>query len=79
MQGLRHWSFAKVLLVSAGWLLLCILTPLVWLVFQFNDVFDVASGSGGIGVVSFGFNALMLAIPIAPPVILIVAWLIARR
>lgn len=76
--GLRHWSFAKVLLVSGGWVLLCLLTPLAWLLFQFNNVFDASSGSGGIGAVSFGFNTLMLAIPIAPPVILIVAWLAAR-
>ena len=34
---------------------------------------------GGIGVVSFGFNMLMLAIPIVPPLMLIAAWPIARR
>ena len=78
MQALRNWPFARVLLVSGGWMLLCILTPLAWLLFQFNNAFDTSSGSGGVGAVSFGFNALMLAIPIAPPVILIVAWLIAR-
>ena len=64
--------------MSGGWVLLCILTPLAWLLFQFNNVVDVSSGTGSIGAVSFGFNALMLAIPIAPPVILIVAWLMAR-
>jgi hypothetical protein len=78
VQALRNWPFARVLLVSGGWVLICILTPLAWLLFQFNNAFDVSSGSGGVGAVSFGFNALMLAIPIAPPVILIVAWLIAR-
>ena len=79
MQALRNWPFARVLLVSGGWMLLCILTPLAWLLFQFNNAFDTSSGSGGIGAVSFGFNVLMLAIPIAPPLIVIVAWLIARR
>jgi hypothetical protein len=64
--------------VSGGWVLICILTPLAWLLFQFNNAFDVSSGSGGVGAVTFGFNVLMLAIPIVPPVILIVAWLIAR-
>ena len=78
MQALRNWPFARVLRVSGGWVLLCILTPLAWLLFQFNNVVDVSSGTGSIGAVSFGFNALMLAIPIAPPVILIVAWLMAR-
>ena len=77
MQALRNWPFAKVLRLSGGWVLLCILTPLAWLLFQFNNAFEV-SGSGGMGVVSFGFNTLMLAIPIVPPVILIAAWLVAR-
>jgi hypothetical protein len=78
VQALRNWPFARVLLVSGGWVLICILTPLAWLLFQFNNAFDVSSGSGGVGAVTFGFNVLMLAIPIVPPVILIVAWLIAR-
>ncbi len=64
--------------MSGGWVLLCILTPLAWLAFQFNNAFDVSSGTGGVGFVSFGFNTLMLAIPILPPVILIAAWLVAR-
>jgi hypothetical protein len=76
--GFRSWSPAKVLLVSGGWILLCILTPLAWLLFQFNNAVDASSGSGGIGVVFFGFNTLMLAIPIVPPLMLIIAWLIAR-
>jgi hypothetical protein len=75
--GFRNWSFAKVLLLSGGWILLCILTPLAWLLFQFNNAY-VSSENSGVGAVSFGFNALMLAIPIAPPLIVIVAWLIAR-
>jgi len=78
VQALRNWPFARVLLLSVGWMLLCILTPLAWLLFQFNNAFDTSSGSAGIGAVSFGFNVLILAIPIAPPLILIVAWLIAR-
>ena len=78
LTDFRNWPFARVLVLSGGWVLLCILPPLTWLLFQFNDVVDVSSGSGGIGAVSFGFSALMLAIPIAPPIILTVAWLIAR-
>ena len=73
----RNWTIGRVLLVSGGWVLLCILTPLAWLLFQFNSSY-MSSGTSGVGAVSFGFNALMLAIPIVPPVILIVAWLIAR-
>jgi len=79
MRDLRNWSLATVLRVSGGWVLLGILTPLAWLLFQFNNAFDTSSGSGGVGIVFFGFNTLMLAIPIVPPLMLIVAWLIARR
>jgi hypothetical protein len=79
MQALRNWSFARVLLLSGGWILVCVLATAAWLFFWFRNVFEVSTGSGGIGAVSFGINALVLAIPIAPPVILIVAWLIAHR
>ena len=79
MRSFRTWSLGKVLLVSGGWVLLCILTPLAWLLFQFNNAFDTSSGTGGVGMVSFGLNTVMLAIPIVPPLILIVAWLISRR
>ena len=79
MRALRNWSLATVLRVSGGWVLLCILTPLAWLLFQFNNAFDTSSGSGGVGIVFFGFNVLMLAIPIVPPFMLIVVWLNARR
>jgi hypothetical protein len=79
MRTLGEWSFSRVLFVSGGWILLCLLTPLAWLLFQFSYVVDGSSGSGGVGFVSFGFNTLMLAIPFAPPVVLIVAWLFARR
>ena len=78
LRRVRDLSFARVLLLSGGWVLLCVLTPLAWLLFQFNDAFDTSYGSGGVGIVFFGFNALMLAIPLVPPVIMIVAWLIAR-
>lgn len=77
--GLRNWSLTTVLRLSVGWVLLCILTPLAWLLFQFSNAFDTSSGTAGVGVVSFGFNVLMLAIPIVPPLILMIAWLIARR
>lgn len=78
MRALRDWSFASVLLVSGSWMLVCILATATWLLFQFRDVFRASSGSGGISAVSFGFNAVLLAIPVLPPVILIVACVIAR-
>lgn len=79
MQALRLWSFWKVLLVSGGWILLCVLLAVAWLAFQFRGLWAApSSGSGGIGAVSFGINAGMLAIPLGPPIVLILAWLLAR-
>lgn len=78
MQTLRNWSFARVLLVSVAWIVACILTTAVWLVFRLWSVVELSSGSAGIGAVSIGINVLLLAVPIAPPVILIFAWVIAR-
>jgi hypothetical protein len=49
--GFRDWSFGRVLRVSGAWILLCILTPLAWLLFQFNAAFDTSSWSAGIGAV----------------------------
>jgi hypothetical protein len=79
MQALRLWSSWRVLLVSAGWMLLCVLVAGAWLAFQFRGLWTAtSSGSGGIGAVSISLNAIMLVIPLGPPIILIVAWLIAR-
>jgi hypothetical protein len=78
MQALRDWSFARVLLLSGVWILVCVLATAAWVLFQFRNAVDVSSGSAGIGAVSFGINVLLLVIPIGPPVILIGAWLVAR-
>ena len=76
MEALRHWSFARVLLVSVSWVLLCLLLAVAWLLVQLRGA--VSSGSGGIGVVSGGFSELVFAIPLAPPILLLVAWIVAR-
>jgi hypothetical protein len=79
MQTLRNWSFARVLLLSVAWIVACVLTTAAWLVFRLWSVVDLSSWrSAGIGAVSIGIDVLLLAIPIAPPVILIFAWVIAR-
>ena len=78
MQTLRDWSFTRILLLSVGWIVLCLLFVVAWFFFQFRGAFDGSTGSAGIGAVSFGINALVLAIPVAPPVILIVVWSLAR-
>jgi hypothetical protein len=79
MQALRLWSFSKVLLVSGGWIFLCVLLTAAWLAFQFRGLWAASStGSGGIGAVSVGLNAITLVIPFGPPIVLILAWLVAR-
>jgi len=79
MQALRLWPFAKVVLVASGWILLCILLIAAWMLFQFRGLWASSSaGSGGIGAVSFNVNMFMLLIPFGPPLVLFVAWLIAR-
>jgi hypothetical protein len=84
MQALQSWSFARLLLVAAGWVFLCVLVGAAWLLFPLV-VFSVgSSGSGGgigavgVGAVSAGISELMLAIPVIPPIILIVVWLATR-
>jgi hypothetical protein len=77
MQSLRTWSPVRVLLVSGAWILVCILAAVAWLLFQFRSV-QVSSGTAGIGAISFSINVFLLLIPFAPPVVLIVAWFVAR-
>jgi hypothetical protein len=83
MQVLKLWSFWKVLLVSGGWILLTVLLVVAWVVLQFRGYWAASSaGSAGIGAVSFSVNVFivfLLVIPLGPPFVLILAWLIARR
>ena len=79
VQALQQWSFARVLLISGAWVLLCVLAAAAWLLFQLRGLASAPSaGSGGIGVVSAGFSELLIAIPFLPPIALILAWLAAR-
>jgi hypothetical protein len=78
MAALRSWSFARVLLVSVAWIIVCVLVFVAWIVFQLRGPLIGPSGSGGVGAVSVGINELILAIPVVPPILLVLAWLIAR-
>lgn len=80
MQALRLWPFWKLLLVSSGWVLLCLLVAVAWLALQITGTgWSSSTGSGGIGFVSFGVNVFTLLIPFGPPIALLAAWLLARR
>jgi hypothetical protein len=75
MQALRSWSLARVLLTSGIWF---VVTVAGWLYFNVRG--DYAGGEGAsVGSVSVAINPVMLAIPVLPPIVLIVAWLIMRR
>jgi hypothetical protein len=43
MQALRQWSFARVLLLSAGWILVCVLTTAGWLFIRFRTASNMSS------------------------------------
>jgi hypothetical protein len=66
-------------LVCAGWVVLSLALIAFWIFAQIAWIADIGYGSGGIGAVSIGVNELMLAIPVAPPIVLVLAWLWLRR
>ena len=76
MNALRHWSFARVLTAAAAWFVLSIAA---WLYFTFRGMFVLDEGGGGVGAVSVTINPLVAAIPILPPVVLMLVWLIVHR
>jgi hypothetical protein len=61
----------------AGWVVLGVALIVLWILLQIRSA-NVGSGSGGIGAVSVGINELLLVIPLAPPIVLFLVWLIAR-
>jgi hypothetical protein len=80
MQALRDWSFGRLLLVSVAWMLGCVLAFVAYLLYQFRELFDASSGSGGVGAVSIGLSLLVVpAALLLPPIVLTAAWGIARR
>jgi hypothetical protein len=78
MQPLRDWSLARVALVCVGWVVGVLSLAALWLVWLFRPTFEMGSGTAGIGAVSIGVIPLAFLIPVAPPAVLFLAWLIAR-
>ena len=79
MHALRRWSFGRVLLVAAGWILLCVLLSVTWIVLQLRGQLAASSGSAGIGAVSMGVSEILLWLVVLPPIVLVLTWLIVRR
>lgn len=75
---LQQWSFWKVAALAAGWVVACVAAALAWVLIPMWSAYNRSAGSGGIGFVSFGINAFVLAILAAPPLLLFIVWLIAR-
>ena len=76
MQSLRLWSFWQVLLVSGGWIVLCVVISAAWAVFHLRR--QMSSGSGGIASVSAGITDPFLLFVALPPIVLVIAWLAMR-
>ena len=80
---LHSWSFAKVALVSLAWVVASVLAMVALVVLPFTGLWlassvDPTNASAGIGAVSVGISAWVLAIPMVPPLVLVVAWAVAR-
>ena len=76
MRALRHWSLARVVIVSTTWFFVSLAA---WLMFTFRGWADLSDGGGSIGFILIDINPIMLMIPVLPPVVLILAWSLARR
>jgi hypothetical protein len=74
MKSLREWSFARVVLTGVGWVVLCVAALVLSIYLQIGG-----SGSAGIGAVSVGFVDVYVLVPLLPPIVLFVVWLIGRR
>jgi hypothetical protein len=75
MKPLREWTLGRVLLACAGWVVLSLALIAFWIFAQIASTADIGSGSAA---VRFEISELLLAIPVGPPIILFLAWLIAR-
>jgi hypothetical protein len=78
MTPLREWSFGRVVLAGAGWVVLSVALIGFWIFLQITWSGGIGSGSGGIGAVTIAISELLLLIPLLPPIVLFVVWLIAR-
>ena len=75
MPAIRHWSFARVVLVSVLWFATNVALAALYIYLQFRKM--QSSGSGGIGAVSTGVLPVLLYL-FGPPVLLLVVWLFVR-
>jgi hypothetical protein len=79
MTPLRSWTVMRLLLVSVAVFVVGVVLCFAAILLQATWNIDMGSGSGGIGAVSLGMNAFVLAVPFLPPLLLLALWLKARR
>ena len=77
MKPLREWSFARVMLVCAGWVVVSLALIALWIFLHIASTADIGPGSG-VETVHFSINGSVLLIAVGPPIALTLAWLIAR-
>jgi hypothetical protein len=82
MESFRAWSFAQVLLVSAGWILAWVLLgaglAAGFFYLQLRSSRGAGSGAIGIGISEIAIIA-MLAFLLGPPLLLIATWWIVHN
>jgi len=79
-MSLRTWSFVEILLASAAWVAVVVMTVAAvgYLKFRSLQRQIERSESGGLGAVSMGLSEWSLLWLVLPPLLLIVAWLLSR-
>jgi hypothetical protein len=82
LRRVRGWTFLRLMLVCAGWFVLCVVVLIAWGIAELYWVgaFSAGAGSGGIGAVSAGLpEALIeLAMVFVPIVALVSVWVWQR-
>jgi hypothetical protein len=74
-----RWSFARVALVSALWVVvnIVLIAAAIYIWFRWETR---GTGSGGIGAVTFGFGLILPVLYLfGPPILLAVTWFVLCR
>jgi hypothetical protein len=80
MPAILHWSFSKLLLVCAAWIIVSVTLLVALTVTWFLSVTRSANaGSGGVGAVSIGLMpAAFIVVSVLPVLTLITLWAVQR-
>lgn len=76
MRRLAEWPVVAVVLVCISWILLTILVPLLWMIFQMRGQMARLERTGGVEAMATQVDGLIVLLP---PLVFCVAWLFARH